>query len=101
MRKILLLTTIVMMSSALAYSAIPEYEKIKENSHSIELARQLRKAIITDPQLSSNAHNIEIISVENAIILKGHVNSRAEKVKIENLARARAGHDKVYNRLTY
>lgn len=67
----------------------------------VELTRKLRAALMADNQLSTQAQNINIITITDSIILRGHVASRAEKIKIENLARARAGNKKVYNRLTY
>ncbi|MDO9182311.1 MAG: BON domain-containing protein [Bacteriovorax sp.] len=70
-------------------------------NHNEDITYQLRNAILSDSELSKSAHLIKITPVKNAIILEGHVASRAEKVKIENLARARAKKNKVYNRLTY
>lgn len=67
----------------------------------IEIKRNLRQAILADEALKGHADKIEIITDQNAIILQGKVSSKAEKVKVENLARARAGRMKVYNRLTY
>lgn len=96
-----------------AYSATPVYDSMKQqgritadsqikgSERDVEFTRKLRAAIMADNQLSTEAHNIKIITLKKAVILKGHVASKAEKVKIENLARARAGDNKVYNRLTY
>ncbi|MFA6237863.1 MAG: BON domain-containing protein [Bacteriovorax sp.] len=67
----------------------------------VEVTRKLRERLMADDQLSTNAQNIKIVTVKDAITLQGPVASRAEKVKIENFARAMAGKKKVYNRLTY
>lgn len=66
-----------------------------------ELTRKLREKIMADNQLSTSAHNIKIITVNEAITLAGPVANKAEKVKIENFARSMAGKKKVYNRLSY
>ena len=95
------------------YSATPTYDTMKQHEkvtadsqmkgsdRDIEVTRKLREAIMADDQLSTVAHNIQIITIKNSITLKGRVASKAEKVEIENLARARAGNKRVYNRLTY
>lgn len=91
--KIILLYSLL-FNSLISYSAIEQYG-------STEVARKLRKAILTDPNISEDARKIKIITGKNYILLEGHVSSRAEKVHIENLARARAQKNKVYNRLKY
>jgi hyperosmotically inducible protein len=99
--KIILLLITIFLISISAYSAITADTQMKGTAREVDVTRQLRAAIMADEQLSMDAHNIKIITVKNSILLKGHVASRAEKVKIENLARARAGKMRVYNRLTY
>ena len=97
---------VILLISYGAHSAIPEVsssvkrEKIVAVSD-VEVIRKLRERLMADNQLSTNAQNIKIVTVKDAIILEGPVASRAEKVKIENLTRAMAGKKKVYNRLTY
>lgn len=66
-----------------------------------EVARRLRAKIMADDQLSTQAHNVKIITTEDAITLKGPVATRAEKVKLENYARSMAGEMKVFNQLEY
>lgn len=67
----------------------------------VEVTRKLRERLMADDQLSTNAQNIKIVTVQDAITLTGPVANREEKVKIENYARTMAGKKKVYNRLTY
>ena len=95
-KQIILMFTLILSSFA-AFSATPQYSDDKR----MEVTRKLREAILSDKQLSNSAHNVKIITEENAIILEGHVAKRAEKIRIENLARARAGKMKVFNRITY
>lgn len=66
-----------------------------------ELTRRLRARIMADDQLSTQAHNVTIVTNEEAITLKGKVANRAEKVKLENYARSMAGDMKVFNQLEY
>lgn len=67
----------------------------------VELTRSLREKLMADDQLSTNAKNVKIITNKRSITLTGPVANRAEKVKLENMARSMAGKKKVYNRLTY
>ncbi|MBC7538466.1 MAG: BON domain-containing protein [Bacteriovorax sp.] len=67
----------------------------------VEVTRLLRKRIMADDQLSTNAHNIKIITLKNSIILKGPVANLEEKTKIENFARSMNATKKIDNQLTY
>ena len=120
MNKTLLLITLILSS----YSAYPDYDakgnvleknntglnrnlamtsesQVRGTKADVELTRKLRKRLMADDQLSTSAHNIKIITAKGAITLKGSVATRAEKIKIENLARSMARNKKIYNRLTY
>lgn len=108
------------LASSAAFSVTPDikqYEKdntalnrtetttaesqMKGSEADIELTRKLRERLMADNQLSTSAHNIKIITLKEAITLSGPVANKAERVKIENLARSMAGKKKVYNRLFY
>ncbi len=96
------------LTSLTIYAAYPSYEKgvaansiAREQSPNVELTRRLRAKIMSDKQLSTEAQNINIITEEKSITLKGSVAGRAEKVKLENYARAMAGKKKINNQLTY
>lgn len=113
---VLLLLTLSLGSYS-AYSASPVVEKdntalnrnqpMSAESQSrgtkadVEVTRQLRERLMADDQLSTSAHNIKIITLDEAITLQGPVANKAEKIKIENVARSMAGKKRVYNRLTY
>lgn len=86
----ILFFTILIFNSLTAYCLTP-----------LEVSTQIKLAILSDSKLSIDAKKIKITTYENAIVLEGHVESKAEKVQIENLTRARAGRKKVFNRLTY
>lgn len=57
----------------------------------VELTRKIRQAVVKDDSLSTNAHNIKIITMDGNVILKGPVKSIEERKKIESLARKVAG----------
>jgi hyperosmotically inducible protein len=98
--KILLLLSCLSFTVS-SYSAVTADTQMKSTEKEVDVTRRLRMAIMEDEHLSVEAKNVTIVTEKNSIFLKGHVNSKAEKVKIENLARARAGKMRVYNRLTY
>jgi hyperosmotically inducible protein len=54
--------------------ASPTADQQKENSTDRELARQIRRAIVKDKSLSTNAHNVKIIAQNGTVTLKGPVN---------------------------
>ncbi|MBC7539660.1 MAG: BON domain-containing protein [Bacteriovorax sp.] len=73
----------------------------KGSKADVEVTRQLRAKLMADDQLSTNAHNIKIITIGKTITLEGPVDNREEKSKIEALARGVATNKKIYNKLTY
>lgn len=75
--------------------------QMKSSDSRTEITRRLRARIMADDQLSTQAHNVTIVTNEEAITLKGKVANRAEKVKLENYARSMAGDMKVFNQLEY
>lgn len=65
----------------------------------IELTRKIRQNLVKDDSLSTNAHNVKIISSEGKVVLKGHVASDEEKANVENRARGIAGEANVHSEL--
>ena len=73
----------------------------KMNAGDRELARKVRRAVVSDKSLSTYAHNIKIISRDGIVTLKGPVKSEDEKKAIEAKAVAAAGGaDKIKNELS-
>ncbi len=120
MQKIILILTLISSSAFAAKAPVEKFEKRAEATDSTinpqgvtadtqkkasesrnELIRRLRAKIMADDQLSTQAHNVKIITNKEAITLKGTVANRAEKVKLENYARSMAGDMKVFNQLEY
>ena len=67
----------------------------KNNKSDVELAAEIRRAVVGDSKLSTNAHNIKIIVAGGKVTLKGPVASQAEKVSVEKKAHDIAGTGKV------
>jgi osmotically-inducible protein OsmY len=77
----------------------PTADQQKENTNDRQLTQQIRRAIIKDKNLSSDAHNVKIITQNAAVTLKGPVKSEEEKQAIESKAAEVAGTDKVNSEL--
>jgi hyperosmotically inducible protein len=58
----------------------------KNSKSDVELAAEIRRAVVGDKSLSTNAHNIKIIVQDGQVTLKGPVASKAEKVTVEKKA---------------
>jgi hypothetical protein len=65
-----------------------------------ELARKVRRAVVTDKSLSIRAHNIKIIAKDGIVTLKGAVRSEQEKDAITDKAAQIAGANNVKDELT-
>lgn len=77
----------------------PTADKQKNNKSDVEVAAEIRRAIVGDKTLSTNAHNVKIIAQDGAVTLKGPVHSEAEKTTIEQKAVAVVGQANVTNQL--
>ncbi len=65
----------------------------------VEALAKIRRAIIDDDALSVNAHNVKIILEKNTVTLRGVVNSKAEKQRVEALAKQSADGKRIVNKL--
>jgi len=77
----------------------PTADQQKENANDRQLTQQIRRAIVKDKSLSSDAHNVKIITQNGAVTLKGPVKSAEEKQTVESKAAEVAGADKVSSEL--
>ena len=76
-------------------------DKQSNSKSDAEITRQIRRAIVKDDSLSTNAHNVKIITKDGMVTLKGPVHSEDEKSAIASKAAEVAGSpDKVTNQLT-
>jgi hyperosmotically inducible periplasmic protein len=65
----------------------------------LELTQKIRKAVVADDGLSTNAHNVKIIAANGVVVLRGPVETPEEKAKIEATAVKIAGVKNVRNQL--
>ena len=72
----------------------------KETKQDREMTQKIRRAIVKDKSLSTNAHNVKIITVRGMVTLKGPVRSEEEKRTIEGIAGQIAGKDKITSEIS-
>jgi hyperosmotically inducible periplasmic protein len=65
-----------------------------------ELARKIRRAVVTDKSLSTYAHNVKIIAQNGTVTLKGPVRSEDERKAITKKATQIAGADNVKDEMS-
>jgi|NGEPerStandDraft_6_1074524.scaffolds.fasta_scaffold314958_2 hyperosmotically inducible protein len=70
-----------------------------ETKNDREITRQIRRAVIADKSLSTNAHNVKIITVGGIVTLKGPVRSEEEKNSIEEKAAGIVGKTNIKNEI--
>ncbi|MEQ1947518.1 MAG: BON domain-containing protein [Bryobacteraceae bacterium] len=73
----------------------------KMNAADEGLTKKIRQSIMSDKSLSTNAHNVKIVSQDGSVTLKGPVKSEDEKKTVMGKAVAAAGSaDKVTDELS-
>jgi len=65
----------------------------------VTITQEIRKAVVADKSLSTNAHNVKIITADGVVTLRGPVKSATEKATIEAKAKQAAGVTRVDNQL--
>jgi osmotically-inducible protein OsmY len=71
-----------------------------ENADDIRITAEIRRAVLDDKSLSTNAHNAKIITAKGGMVtLRGVVNSAAERDSLETKAKAVNGVMGVSNQL--
>ncbi|MBC7658909.1 MAG: BON domain-containing protein [Chitinophagaceae bacterium] len=74
-------------------------DQASNDKSDVEITRQIRQSIVKDKSLSTNAHNVKIVTVKGRVVLKGPVGTNDEKAKIEDTAASVAGKDKVVSEI--
>ena len=64
-----------------------------------ELTADIRRMVVSDDSLSTNAHNVKIVSVDGVVTLRGPVKSDSEKAMVAAKAQAAKGVKRVDNQL--
>ena len=70
-----------------------------ENETDRQISANVRQAVVGDSSLSTNAHNVKIITSGGTVTLRGPVKSSKEKAAIESKAKQVAGVTRVDNLL--
>jgi hyperosmotically inducible periplasmic protein len=70
-----------------------------ESKADLDLTQRIRQAVVADDSLSTNAHNVKIITVNGVVTLRGPVKSAKEKANIGAKAQHIAGAKNVDNQL--
>lgn len=65
----------------------------------LKMTREIRRAIVKDDQLSTDAKNIKIITIDGAVTLRGPVKTDQEKADIAAKAAQLAGDSNVHDEL--
>lgn len=65
-----------------------------------QITAKVRKAIVSEKDLSTYAHNVKVITVNGQVTLKGPVQTEDEKQKVVGLAANVVSPEKVINQLT-
>lgn len=74
-------------------------EEQSNDKSDVEITRKIRQSIVKDKSLSTNAHNVKIITVKGSVVLKGPVANNDEKLKVEQSAAKVAGKEKVVSEI--
>jgi hyperosmotically inducible protein len=78
----------------------PTADQQKENRSDMDVAKQIRQALVNDKSLSTYAHNVKVIVKDGTVTLKGPVRSDEEKRTVEaKAAEVAGGSDKVSSEL--
>jgi osmotically-inducible protein OsmY len=78
----------------------PTADQQKENRSDLDVAKQIRRALMNDKSLSTYAHNVKVVVQNGAVTLKGPVRSNDEKRTVEaKAAEVAGGSDKVTSEL--
>ena len=64
-----------------------------------QITAKVRELVVADDSLSTNAHNVKIITIAGVVTLRGPVNTPTERASIESKAKSVAGVTRVDNQL--
>lgn len=77
----------------------PTAQNTSNKSSDVDVTQQIRKAVMDDSSLSTNAHNCKIVVQDGAVTLVGPVASDAERVRVAEIATQASGGRSVVNQL--
>ena len=74
-------------------------DQSKGSRHDVDLTRRIRKALMADKTLSTNAQNIKIVTLNGRTTLRGPVKDAEEQTRIVKKASKVVGRTNVENQL--
>jgi len=72
----------------------------KNSKSDLNLMKEIRRAVVKDKSLSTNAHNVKVIASGGKVTLKGPVKTDEEKKAVEEKAKQVAGAENVTSEIT-
>jgi len=68
-------------------------------SADLHITQAIRRGLMKDDNLSSDAKNIKVITANGQVTLRGPVNNAREKTKVEQIAKSAAGGAQIVDQL--
>ena len=68
-------------------------------SDDLQITQAIRRGLMKDDNLSSDAKNIKVITANGQVTLRGPVNNAREKTKVEQIAKSAAGGARIVDQL--
>jgi hyperosmotically inducible protein len=75
-------------------------EKQSNKKSQVKSLAWIRRHVVHDRELSTNAKNVKILFADGVVTLQGPVDSDGEKIRVEAIARSYSGTKSVVNELT-
>jgi hyperosmotically inducible protein len=74
-------------------------DQSKGTTADVDVTRRIRQGLVADKNLSTDAQNIKIITLNGIVTLRGPVNTPSEKQRIDALAKKTAGAKRIDNQI--
>lgn len=78
----------------------PNADHAKNSGSDTQVMAQIRREVVKDKSLSTDAHNVKIVSRNGKVTLRGPVHTDQEKQTIEQYAKKVAGDENVTDDMT-
>jgi hyperosmotically inducible periplasmic protein len=78
----------------------PNADQAKNTTSDVDMMKRIRRQIVDDKSLSTDAHNVKIVARNGKVTLRGPVHSDEEKRTVEEYARKVAGDGNVTSEVT-
>ena len=65
----------------------------------MKITQEIRQAVLADKTLSTNAHNVKIITADGVVTLRGPVGDASERETISVIAKKVTGVTRIENKL--